>query len=250
MDRIDPYLTKALREAKLRTSWASPDERYEAAVVAFAARLLGNAEFVASLEAFVNRVLRPGRVNSLAQVLVKTTAPGVPDIYQGADLWDLSLVDPDNRRPVDFAIRRRVLAELTGSDAPEPETLDARLDEPGEPGSPKMAVIRAALRVRSRRAVAFGEGASYEPLAVTGAAADHVVAFTRSSQVATVVPRLTLGMDAGWGDTAVTLPTGRWRDELTGHAVTVRAGGRRNDIPVARLLARFPVALLVRDQRG
>ena len=250
MDRIDPYLTKALREAKLRTSWASPDERYEAAVVAFAARLLGNAEFVASLEAFVNRVLRPGRVNSLAQVLVKTTAPGVPDIYQGADLWDLSLVDPDNRRPVDFAIRRRVLAELTGSDAPEPETLDARLDEPGEPGSPKMAVIRAALGVRSRRAVAFGEGASYEPLAVTGAAADHVVAFTRSSQVATVVPRLTLGMDAGWGDTAVTLPTGRWRDELTGHAVTVRAGGRRNDIPVARLLARFPVALLVRDQRG
>jgi (1->4)-alpha-D-glucan 1-alpha-D-glucosylmutase len=197
----------------------------------------------------VGEVLRPGRINALAQLLIKLTAPGVPDIYQGTELWDLSLVDPDNRRPVDLALRRRVLAELDGGDAPDVETLSARLDDPDEPGSPKMAVIRAALRARARRPDAFGEDASYEPLVAAGAAAEHVVAFTRSNEVATIVPRLTLGLDAGWGDTAVPLPPGRWRDELTGQSITVRRGTRPASVPVARLLARFPVALLVRDQR-
>ncbi len=248
MDRLGPYLTKALREAKLRTSWASPDEAYEAAVIDFATRLVAAPAFRDSIEAFVVRILRPGRVNGLAQLLVKLTAPGVPDIYQGTELWDLSLVDPDNRRPVDLALRRRVLAELTGRDAPSPETLDARLDDPNEPGAPKMAVLRAGLRVRARHAAAFGEGASYEPLAAAGVGAGNVVAFTRSGRVATVVPRLTLGLADGWGDTAVPLPAGRWRDELTGDSLTVRGGAKGGSVPVARLLARFPVALLVRER--
>ncbi len=239
MDRLGPYLVKALREAKLRTSWSSPDERYEAAVIAFATRMLGNPEFMASLESLVRLVLRPGRVNGLAQLLVKLTAPGVPDLYQGTELWDLSLVDPDNRRPVDHALRRRVLAELTGPDAPDGETLSARLDDPDEPGSPKMAVIRAALRVRARHPEAFGERATYEPIAADGEAAEHVVAFERSGQVATIVPRLTVSLGDGWRDTAVSLPAGRWRDELTGQTVTVRSGGR-SGVPVSRLLSASP----------
>jgi (1->4)-alpha-D-glucan 1-alpha-D-glucosylmutase len=248
MDRLGPYLVKALREAKLRTSWSSPDERYEAAVTAFASRLLANGEFAASLEAFVRLVLRPGRVNSLAQLLVKLTSPGIPDTYQGTELWDLSLVDPDNRRSIDHVIRRRVLAELTGPEAPDAEALAARLDDPAEPGSPKMAVLRAALRVRSRRPDAFGERASYDPLAVTGTAADHAVGFVRSRQVATIVPRLTMSLDDGWGDTAISLPAGRWHDELSGQVFSVRSGARTG-VPASRLLARFPVALLVRGQR-
>jgi (1->4)-alpha-D-glucan 1-alpha-D-glucosylmutase len=250
MDRIEPYLTKALREAKLRTSWASPDEAYEAAVIEFADRLLGDEAIRASIEAFVARILRPGRVNALAQMLVKLTAPGVPDIYQGTDLWDLSLVDPDNRRPVDVALRRRVLAELMGASVPTPETLAARLDDPDEPGSPKMAVLRAALAVRARRPEAFGESASYDPVAVAGSKADHVVAFTRSAQVATVVPRLTVSLAGDWCDTKLTLPPGRWRNQLTGGSLSVRGGAKGGSVAVARLLAEFPVALLVRDQRA
>ncbi len=249
MDRLAPYLVKALREAKLRTSWGSQDEAYETAVLELARRLLGDAAFVESLGAFVAQVRRPGRVNSLAQLLVKLTAPGVPDVYQGTELWDLSLVDPDNRRPVDLALRRRVLAELTGANPPTPETLVARLDDPGEPGSPKMAVLRAALGVRRRRPEVFGEGATYEPLVAAGPAADHVVAFVRSGQVATVVPRLTLRLGGEWRDTVLTLPPGRWRDELTGTATSIR-GGARAGVAVGRLLERFPVALLVRDQRA
>jgi (1->4)-alpha-D-glucan 1-alpha-D-glucosylmutase len=247
MDRLGPYLTKALREAKLRTTWASPDEAYERAVAELARRLLGDQAFVASVEAFVGLILRPGRVNSLSQLLLKLTAPGVPDIYQGTELWDLSLVDPDNRRPVDLALRRRVLAELAGANPPTPETLAERLADPLEPGSPKLAVIRAALGVRARRPEAFGEAAGYEPLVAAGAMADHMVAFMRSGTVATIVPRLTLGLQTGWADTTLTLPAGRWRDELGGGSVSVRVG-TRSGVPVARVLERFPVALLVRDR--
>jgi len=249
MERLGPYLVKALREAKLRTSWSSPDEAYEAAVVGYAERLLADEPFRASLEALVAKVLRPGRVNALAQLLVKLTAPGVPDIYQGTELWDLSLVDPDNRRPVDFRLRRRVLAELDGATPPDPEALAARLDDPAEPGSPKLAVIRTALAVRSQWPDAFGPSATYVPVETAGPEADRVVAFVRSGRVASVVPRLPAGLTAGWQDTTVALPAGRWRDALTGDRVQVRAGARQAPVAVERLLGRFPVALLVREGR-
>ncbi len=249
MDRLAPYLTKALREAKLRTSWTSPDDAYEAAVNGYAERLLAVDAFRASMEAVVAGVLLPGRINSLAQLLVKLTAPGVPDLYQGTELWDLSLVDPDNRRPVDLRLRRRILAELGGPDRPAPEALAARLTDPTEPGSPKMAVLRTTLAVRAAQPETFGPTATYEPLEVTGSAADHLVAFFRSGRVATVVPRLTVRLAGAWEDTALALPSGRWRDALTGERFQVRAGTRQAPVPAERLLGRFPVALLIREER-
>ena len=241
LDRLGSYLEKALREAKLRTAWTDPDEAYEAAVLGYAGRLLGDDEVRASLDGFVREILRPGRVNSLAQLLLKLTAPGVPDVYQGTDLWDLSLVDPDNRRPVDLDLRQVVLAELAGDAPPPPEVLAGRLDDPEEPGSPKLAVLRAALGVRARLPEAFGASSTYTPLAATGPAADHVVAFLRSGRVVTVVPRLTVRLAGAWDDTRLVLPPGDWRDELTGDA---HPGGP-SGTPVGQLLARFPVALLV-----
>ncbi len=242
-DRLRPYLVKALREAKLRTSWTDPDEAYEAAVLGFAGGLLGDAEARESFDGFVREILWSGRVNSLAQLLLKLTAPGVPDIYQGTDLWDLSLVDPDNRRPIDLDLRRRVLAELTGDAPPPPEALRGRLDDPVEPGSPKLAVLWAALGVRARLPEAFGASGTYAPLAATGSAAHHVVAFVRSDDVVPVVPRLTVSLAGAWGDTRLALPEGTWRDELSGE---VHPGGAEGH-PVASFLARFPVALLVRE---
>ncbi len=255
MDRLGPYLTKALREAKLRTFWTNPDAAYEAAVLGFAGGLLGAAAFRSSMDAFVRRVLRPGRVNALAQLLVKLTAPGVPDVYQGTELWDLSLVDPDNRRPVDYALRQQLLAGLTGESAPGPEALAARLDDPDEPGTPKLALLHAALAVRRSDPDAFGVEATYKPLEIRGGAADRAFAFLRSGRVATVVPRLTVGVGAGWGDTRVSLPPGRWRDGLTGsiHVVAGRRaaqGAGPGGARLAEVLGRFPVALLVLEPDG
>jgi len=175
------------------------------------------------------------RTISLAQVLLKLTCPGVPDIYQGTELWDLSLVDPDNRRPVDYALRHRLLGELEGLKV---AAVMARADE----GLPKLWLITRALALRRRRPAAFGPEGAYTPLAVEGPAADHVVAFSRGGEVATVVPRFPLKRRGEWGDTRVILPAGEWRNELTGEDISGRA------VPAARLFASFPVALLARRE--
>ncbi len=142
-ERLWTYLEKAIREAKRKTSWTRPDPAYEAAVRGFAEGVLADSTFLADLAAFVAPLVAPGRVSSLAQVLLKLTAPGVPDFYQGSEIWDLSLVDPDNRRPVDYELRRRLLADLEGN--PTPEAILARVDEglpklwldpPGPPSAP------------------------------------------------------------------------------------------------------------------
>jgi (1->4)-alpha-D-glucan 1-alpha-D-glucosylmutase len=234
LGRALAYAEKAAREAKTHTSWLDPDPAYEAAVAAFLEALLGDAGFTEELRAFVEPLVGPGRVSSLAATLIRLTAPGVPDVYQGTELWDLSLVDPDNRRPVDFALRRGLLAELGGL---SPEEAMARAGE----GLPKLLVVKRALDLRARRPEAFGEAATYEPLAAGGAHAGRVVAFARSGQAATVVPRLVMGLGKGWGDTWVELPAGRWRDALGGERVG--DGGRR---ALGDLLAGFPVALLER----
>jgi (1->4)-alpha-D-glucan 1-alpha-D-glucosylmutase len=180
-------------------------------------------------------------VNALAQVLVKLTSPGVPDTYQGTELWDDSLVDPDNRRPVDWDLRRRLLAELDGL---TPEEVVARDDE----GLPKLVVVHRALQLRQRRPEVFvppagaDEGAvSYRALPVAGERAAHLVAFARAEAVVTLAPRLVLGLGGDWRDTTVELPAGAWRDEMTGDVVD---GGT---VAAAKVLARFPVALLVRE---
>jgi (1->4)-alpha-D-glucan 1-alpha-D-glucosylmutase len=173
-------------------------------------------------------------------MVLKLTSPGVPDTYQGCELWDLSLVDPDNRRPVDHALRHRLLEELM-SDAPAPEAIMARLDE----GLPKLELLRRALALRAARPATFGPSATYLPLWAQGARAGLVAAFVRGGEVVTVAPlqvrRLGPSFAAwDWGDTRLELPAGRWQDHLTGE---VHAG----EVPLAALTARFPVGLLTHE---
>jgi (1->4)-alpha-D-glucan 1-alpha-D-glucosylmutase len=231
--RLTAYLVKASREARLRTSWTAPDKTYERAIGRMVQRLLADGEFVADVEAFVAPIVVAGRVSSLSQALLRLTSPGVPDTYQGTELWDLSLVDPDNRRPVDFAARERLLGELESGLTPE--AILARWDE----GLPKLWTVHRALRLRRARPDLFDARGTYRPIPATGSAAEHVVAFVRGDGAVTIVPRLTLSLD-GWGSTSLQLPAGSWHDELSGGSTP---GGPTR---LATLLARFPVALLVR----
>ena len=219
VDRAAAYMEKAVKEAKARTSWTDPDPSYDAAVRSLVESLAEDEAFQADLDAFVDAILEPGRVNSLAQKLVQLTVPGVPDVYQGTELEDLSLVDPDNRRPVDYSIRRRLLGAA---------------EEP-----PKLRVVREALHARRDRPDAFLSG-GYEPLTAIGPKASHCVAFVRGGGVATVVPRLPVGLAGDWSTTILPLPTGGWRDRFTGATWT-------GDTALADLLGSFPVALLERE---
>jgi (1->4)-alpha-D-glucan 1-alpha-D-glucosylmutase len=240
--RLSAYMEKASREAKLRTSWTDPDPDYDAALGDFVRRIM-DGPWAAEAERFAAAITPPGRVVALAQKLVQLTMPGVPDVYQGTELWDLSLVDPDNRRPVDFDERRRLLARLRGLDG---RAGAERVLEEMESGLPKLWVVRQALRTRSEHPVSFGEAGGYEPLAVRGEAGHHAVAYVRGDDVAVVVPRLVIGLTrvGGWRETEVALPEGEWTNELTGER---REGGWSG---VADLLARFPVALLTRRRAG
>jgi (1->4)-alpha-D-glucan 1-alpha-D-glucosylmutase len=230
--RATAYMEKAVREAKRRTAWTQPDEAYEEALRAFIAGVLGDRELVASIEAFVAHVAPAGWQNSLTQTLLKLTAPGVPDIYQGTELWDLSLVDPDNRRPVDYRARRAALARLDGM---TPAAITAAMAE----GLPKLHLIRAALRLRAARPALFAGGATALP--VTGAQAARVIAVGRGD-LAAIAPRWTMGLaERGWGDTRLELPAGRWHHALTGETLD---GGV---LSANELFARFPVALLWRE---
>lgn len=239
LERALAYFEKAAREARTRTSWTDPDPAYEGALAHFIEGLYEDEVFRGELEELVGLLQQPGRVNSLAQKLLQLTAPGVPDLYQGSELWDLSLVDPDNRRPVDFALRRRLLRELEGLDA---EAVWARADE----GLPKLSVVAKALGVRARRPAAFGPKGGYEPLTAEGEALEHVVAYCRGGEVLPIVPRRVIGLEArgGFRGTTLELPAGRWSDALSG------AVHRAGPVRLEGLLARFPVALLVRDEEG
>jgi (1->4)-alpha-D-glucan 1-alpha-D-glucosylmutase len=233
VERAVTYMEKAIREAKVHTSWTHTNADYEEAVHGFVTDVLADPEFTADLAAFVAPLVHAGRVNGLAQTLLKLTAPGVPDLYQGTEVWNLSLVDPDNRRSVDYDLRRRLLSELEGA---TPEQIWARVDE----GMPKLWLIRQALALRRRQPELFGPQGDYQPLLAKGERAAHVVAFVRGSRVVTVVPRLVLKLNGEWGNTTLKVPDGAWRNELTGDDVD-------GDVTrMADLLARFPVALLIR----
>jgi (1->4)-alpha-D-glucan 1-alpha-D-glucosylmutase len=235
------FLEKAVREAKLYTSWDQPNPIYEGAVNDFATRVLRSRRFISQLEEFVKRVLRPGRSNSLALKLLTLTAPGVPDLYQGSELWDLSLVDPDNRRPVDYDTRETVLSEVGPADLPG---LWAAGDERG---LTKLALVHRALGLRARKPRSFADGRSgvYRPLAASGHASGHVVAFGRGGNVVTVVTRwpLLLERGGGWGRTSLGLPAGEWDDVLSGRRW-------RGKVAVGDLLLGLPVALLEKARPG
>jgi (1->4)-alpha-D-glucan 1-alpha-D-glucosylmutase len=237
-ERLAGYVTKAIREAKRRTSWTRPDEDYEAAVFALAARALDDRELSASIARFVAGIAGDAAVNSLGAKLVQLTMPGVPDVYQGCEAAALSLVDPDNRRDVEFQLIRSYLTDLdtTVDESFRADLADGDLDSLSRA---KMLVTSRALRLRRARPQWFA--GDYEPLAASGPAAGHAVAFRRGGQAVTVVTRLPVGLRrrGGWQDTALALPGGPWADLLTG---AVHHGPA---VPMTELTARLPVALLV-----
>ena len=233
-ERAIAYMEKASREAKVHTSWTHPNPDYDDALRQFIEGILNDQEFKADLETFVKPLIEPGRVNSLAQTLIKLTAPGVPDFYQGTELWDLSLVDPDNRRPVDYALRRRLLSELEGMRV---EEIWSRIDE----GLPKLWIISQTLKLRRSRKL-LGPESSYRPLVARGEKSAHVVAFARGERAITVVPRLVIKLGGTWADTVLELPEGRWYNAFTNETLS------GDEIAVAKLLHRFPVALLCQER--
>jgi (1->4)-alpha-D-glucan 1-alpha-D-glucosylmutase len=236
-ERAAGYLTKAMREAKTATSWQHPDEEYEAGALAFTAAALADPALTGRIAAFAGRIADAARVNSLGAKLVQLTMPGVADVYQGCELGAFALVDPDNRRHVDYE-RRRAL--LTAQDAGAAATgFDTE----------KLLVTSRALRLRRDRPDWFTGG--YAPVAAGGPAAGHVVAFRRG-QAIIVATRLPVGLArrGGWAGTALQIPPGRWRDVLTGAAhdgsrpllsdILGRGGGVRASTPL-----RLPVAILI-----
>ncbi len=229
--RVLAYMEKAACEAKTHTSWTHRNESYHAALKAFITGALADPEFTADLAQFVAPLVEPGHVVSLAQTLLKLTAPGVPDLYQGTELWDWSLVDPDNRRPVDFDLRCRLLGGL--ADLSVEEIWRRRAE-----GLPKLWLIQKTLGLRQRRPEIFDARSGYAPLTASGAKSHHVVAFHRTGGAVVIVPRLVLGLAGDWADTTLEMPEGRWLNEFTGESVD---GG---PVRLADQLRQFPVALL------
>ena len=261
-ERIEPYLLKVVREAKTFSSWLNPHEGYESALTGFARGLLtapGNRRFMEDFVPFQRRVAWFGMLNSLSQALLKLASPGVPDIYQGCERWNLSLVDPDNRRAVDHAANRESLRAMQGPATGEGglAALASELIEHIQDGRIKQFVIWRALELRREREALFRDGA-YVPLAVNGAHADHLCAFARvlggdciiavASRLACTLMRgetlIPLGAEV-WEDTRISLanlPQQRvWRDALTGARIVARDS---SGLLVSSALATLPVALL------
>ena len=267
-ERIEAYLLKALREAKIHTSWINPNEAYEDAVMAFVRSLFDTSAsktFLAEFLPFQRHVARFGLHNDLSATLLKLTSPGVPDIYQGTELWSLTLVDPDNRRPVDFDVREEHLRGMMER-GPDAASNDVRtLIEHLEDGRAKLHLIWKTLGLRRDYPDVFGWG-DYLPLEPVGEKAEHLCAFARRREQITVVviasrwfarllrghEGLPLGM-AVWGDTTISLPDDAedktFRNAITGaEIVPDRQEGKRL-LHVGEVLSHFPAALLVSDGR-
>ncbi|WP_340539280.1 malto-oligosyltrehalose synthase [Nocardioides sp. GXZ039] len=219
--RLHGYAEKAMREAGDHTTWTAPDADFETTVHAAVDAAFDDPAVRTVLEEVLDRVTQAGWSNALAAKALALTVPGVPDVYQGSELWEQSLVDPDNRRPVDFDLRADLLAEPART----------------HPARAKLDLTAAALRLRRDRPELF---TGYTPVPVSGEAAAHVVAFDRGGAI-TVATRLPVGLAGrgGWGDTELRLPPGRWRDVLTGR----ESAGR-----LSELLDTHPVALLTREE--
>jgi (1->4)-alpha-D-glucan 1-alpha-D-glucosylmutase len=271
VERVQAYMIKAAREAKRNTSWTDPDPSYAETLSRFVADILQGEDARPFLEDFIpfqRRVARVGVVNSLSQALLKLASPGVADIYQGCDLWDFSLVDPDNRRPVDYDRRAALLDQIRGdlaSSTPRAE-LARRLFEHPEDGAIKLYLIWTVLNHRRAHLATYMQG-SYRPLEALGDNRDRVVAFLRrrdDEAVLAVAPRLVAGLmgdDAAtapvgrdsWGDTRLIIPdyaaASRWRNLLTDHVVETQPDSEtgRSTLELADVFRDLPVALLVED---
>jgi (1->4)-alpha-D-glucan 1-alpha-D-glucosylmutase len=240
-ERLEAFMIKAVREGKEQSSWSNPNAAYEAALQRFVHNALDASRpnlFLADVHDLVALLAPIGAISSLSQLVLKLTVPGVPDIYQGGELWDLSLVDPDNRRLVDWNARRGLL-EAIGDDCV------ADLAAHRRNGSEKLFVTRKLLALRRSHPELLAEG-DYQPLEVTGRSSEHLCAFMRSrgeERLVIAVPRLVHRLyhdgAADWGATSLALPAGSWRDVLTGGRLD-----RGVEVPVSRLLADFPVAVL------
>lgn len=263
--RIQDYMTKAIKEAKSNSSWIQPNDAWDEAVRRFVAKVLtrGNPKkelpkyglgvnhFLRAIEPFAEKVCYLGALNSLTQLILKLTVAGVPDIYQGNEIWDYSLVDPDNRRPVDYAKRRQMLAALDGT---EPKEL---LTQWRDEGRIKLFITRALLRHRREFPQLYSEG-SYEPLPVEGQFAEHVIAFQRKYKDQTlvvVVPRFTskLGLTPPigpmWGDTRLLFPDcpSELKHLITGETIVVHPQDLDHGVGLKELLTDFPFGVLIKD---
>ncbi len=273
-ERIEAYMLKAVREAKTRTSWTHQNREYEDALVSFLRGLFhldyqGNNPFLAEVQELAARIARPGFWNSLARTLIQFTSPGTPDLYQGDELWNFALVDPDNRRPVDYETRQRLLDDvIMHIEAPE-ESRRAFLKDlvkSPEDGRIKLHLIHTVLATRHNHPHLFSCG-QYLPLAAEGAASEHVFAFARLGRIAPecevpdeaailVAPRLPAALiadpalapvgDDVWTDTALRLPDPlrqrTWRCAFTSETFT---SGTEGNLKVAQALSYFPAALLI-----
>ncbi len=216
-ERSWQYMLKACREAKSRTSWHEPNLGYEENIRGFVESSLANGALISSLEAFIEPLVLPGHINSLSQTLLKMLVPGVPDFYQGTELWDRSLVDPDNRRPVDFVQRRELLERCKTLTAAE-----ALRD--WQSGLPKLWMTYRLLSLRRERSEDFGMESKYQPLVAQGTHLGNLFAFRRGPWLIAVVPRFTLSLNGDWGDTTLPLPQGTWRNLFDGSTVQGAAG--------------------------
>jgi (1->4)-alpha-D-glucan 1-alpha-D-glucosylmutase len=257
VQRIKAYVVKAVREAKVHTAWLKPDTEYEDAYVSFVERILARSQsnaFVEDLIPFCRKISHYGMLNSLSQTLIKIASPGVPDFYQGTELWDLSLVDPDNRRPVDFEKRRAMLAGIREEDDSNIDRLIRDLISTREDGRIKLFLVYRALKARRAHREIFQAGA-YLPLESAGRFGSHVIAFARRHEqqwAVVIAPRFSshlvqegdfpLGRPV-WQDTEVLMPEGApvaWRNAVTGEALPAGQA-----LYVGDVLLRFPVALLM-----
>ena len=247
IERVQTYMAKALKEAKINTSWIQPNEQWDAAMSDFVARVLDSSpknKFVSAFLPVAEEIARLGAINSLSQIALKLTAPGVPDIYQGNEIWDFSLVDPDNRRSVDYARRSEMLRSLDTASL-------AELLQQWPDGRIKLLLTQRLLRFRREHPLLFQHG-TYLPLTVTGALAESCVAFAREHEgkwIAVIAPRLSSRVGFPpigdkWQDSAVDLPASFSREEakelFTGQDLQVRG----NNLRLSETLAVFPIAVL------
>ncbi len=257
--RVKDYLVKSVREAKVNSNWENPDEAYESGLANFVDLLLDRSKanpFLDSFIPFARKAQHYGLLNSLSQTLLKFTVPGLPDVYQGTELWDFSMVDPDNRRPVDYGERAQLLEELKQQEISDRPALIQNLLETCQDARIKFYLTYKLLQARRDFEALFQQG-GYLPLELSGALSDHAIAFERSlgnQRVIAIAPRLTTALvkegefplgESVWGETGIKLADsgqGSWRDLLTGDRIK---GGDK--LLLKDVLTQFPVALLVNE---